>query len=308
MKDLTKGNIYKTFFLFALPMVLAGVLSQCYSIVNTIVAGKLLGEDALGAIGAVSPLITFINSVFWGFGTGVGIYTGQLFGAGNYEKVKRVIVNNFKFISVTITVISVLLLIFRYDIYSFLNVDKNIIEDANRYFFVSIAGSVILLFSTNCIYVINAIGDGTFPFLMSVISTVLHITFGVTAITVFDMGVEGLALGNVLSSAVIDIMYLLKFLILLQKIQSEQQKNAFQLQRNKGNLQILALHHDAAISHVFRGNDTLAHGKQSWKRGICQLHGFFAHLPHQHGGISEFSKNRRKLHRAVLRWKKAPFT
>ena len=233
MKDLTKGNIYKTFFLFALPMVLAGVLSQCYSIVNTIVAGKLLGEDALGAIGAVSPLITFINSVFWGFGTGVGIYTGQLFGAGNYEKVKRVIVNNFKFISVTITVISVLLLIFRYDIYSFLNVDKNIIEDANRYFFVSIAGSVILLFSTNCIYVINAIGDGTFPFLMSVISTVFHITFGVTAITVFDMGVEGLALGNVLSSAVIDIMYLLKFSSCFKKFNLSSKKTPFSFKEIK---------------------------------------------------------------------------
>ena len=28
MKDLTSGNVYKTFFLFGLPMVLSGLLSQ----------------------------------------------------------------------------------------------------------------------------------------------------------------------------------------------------------------------------------------------------------------------------------------
>lgn len=33
-----------------------------------------MGDNALAAIGAISPLETFINSAFWGYGTGVGIY------------------------------------------------------------------------------------------------------------------------------------------------------------------------------------------------------------------------------------------
>jgi Na+-driven multidrug efflux pump len=73
MRDLTKGNIYKTFLIFAIPMVLSGILSQCYNVVNTIIAGKLLGEGALSAIGAITPIDTFVNSVFWGYGVGVGV-------------------------------------------------------------------------------------------------------------------------------------------------------------------------------------------------------------------------------------------
>ena len=46
MKDLTKGNIYKTFLLFAIPMVLSSLLSQAYSTIDTIMAGKLLGDYA----------------------------------------------------------------------------------------------------------------------------------------------------------------------------------------------------------------------------------------------------------------------
>lgn len=49
MKDLTSGNVYKTFFLFGLPMVLSGLLSQMYGIIDTSIAGKLIGETGLAA-------------------------------------------------------------------------------------------------------------------------------------------------------------------------------------------------------------------------------------------------------------------
>jgi Na+-driven multidrug efflux pump len=54
MKDLTSGNIYKNFILFAIPMVLAGMLTQAYSTVDTIIAGKFIGDAALAAV-VVSP-------------------------------------------------------------------------------------------------------------------------------------------------------------------------------------------------------------------------------------------------------------
>ena len=73
MKDLTQGNIFKTFFLFGLPLVLSGLLSQTYNVVDTAIAGRFLGEQGLAAIGATSPLITFLSSVFWGFGAGACI-------------------------------------------------------------------------------------------------------------------------------------------------------------------------------------------------------------------------------------------
>ena len=84
MKDLTSGNIYKNFFVFALPMVLAGVLSQMYHTIDTIIAGKLIGDSALAAIGATSPFVSFTNSFFWGYSCGVGIYVANLFGAKKY--------------------------------------------------------------------------------------------------------------------------------------------------------------------------------------------------------------------------------
>jgi Na+-driven multidrug efflux pump len=72
VKDLTRGNIYKTFFLFGLPLALSGLLTQSFHIVDTMIAGKFLGDIGLAAMGAVAPFITFCSSVFWGFGAGCG--------------------------------------------------------------------------------------------------------------------------------------------------------------------------------------------------------------------------------------------
>ena len=44
MKDLTKGNIYKNFILFAIPLVLSGLLTQAFNVINGMLSGNYLGE------------------------------------------------------------------------------------------------------------------------------------------------------------------------------------------------------------------------------------------------------------------------
>ena len=210
MKDLTKGSIYKTFLIFAIPMVLSGMLSQCYSVVNTIVAGQLLGEDALGAIGAVAPLDTFINSVFWGYGVGMGVYVAHLFGAKEYYRIKCVTINNFRMLSIIIVLVSVLMIVFRGYVFNFLNVAPEILKDCEKYFVISMAGKVFVLFAINALQVVVATGDSAFPLYMSMLSTVLNIGIGASSIIFFDRGVSGLALGNVLSSIIVGTLYILK--------------------------------------------------------------------------------------------------
>ncbi|MBE6656461.1 MAG: hypothetical protein E7609_06330 [Ruminococcaceae bacterium] len=86
MKDLTQGNVYKTFFLFALPLVFAGFLMQAYNLIDTVIAGRFLGEAGLAALGATSELLILTSSTFWGVNAGLGIYTASLFGA---KKIRR---------------------------------------------------------------------------------------------------------------------------------------------------------------------------------------------------------------------------
>ena len=50
--ELTQGHPLKQLFFFALPLVFGTVFQQLYSFVDTVLVGRFLGTDALGAVGA----------------------------------------------------------------------------------------------------------------------------------------------------------------------------------------------------------------------------------------------------------------
>ncbi len=65
-QNLTRGNITKTIFLFALPMMAGNLLQQFYNITDTFIVGKFLGKDALAAVGSAYTLMTFLTSILLG--------------------------------------------------------------------------------------------------------------------------------------------------------------------------------------------------------------------------------------------------
>ena len=79
--DLTEGKISKVLLLFALPMIAGNMLQQFYNIADTLIVGRVLGTDALAAVGSAYTLMTFLTSVFLGLSMGSGalfsIYRGQ---------------------------------------------------------------------------------------------------------------------------------------------------------------------------------------------------------------------------------------
>jgi len=66
MKNLTEGNIPKNLMLFAIPIIVSGVIGNAYNLIDTIIVGKYIGEYGLAALGSTSPFITIISSVIWG--------------------------------------------------------------------------------------------------------------------------------------------------------------------------------------------------------------------------------------------------
>ena len=207
IKDLTQGNIYKTFLLFAIPLILSGFLSQAYSIIDTIIAGKALSEHGLAAIGATSALNTLLSSIFWGYGTGYSIYLARLFGAKDYKRLKTSIYVNYSAMILAIILVSILIVFFKEPIFDVLKIDTAIREDAGIYFVICTLGLVCTLMSYNGVYIMNALGNSSYPFWMSVISTVLNIGGNLFTVFILKWGVAGLAISTVFSALVVDIFY-----------------------------------------------------------------------------------------------------
>ena len=64
--DLTKGKISKNLILFALPMMAGNLMQQFYNIADTLIVGRVVGKNALAAVGSAYTLMTFFDLDFSG--------------------------------------------------------------------------------------------------------------------------------------------------------------------------------------------------------------------------------------------------
>lgn len=69
--DLTQGRPIKEILIFSLPLVMGTLFQQLYSFVDTVMVGRLIGEDALAAVGTTYSLsfltIGFVQGTCVGF-------------------------------------------------------------------------------------------------------------------------------------------------------------------------------------------------------------------------------------------------
>ena len=95
VKDMTKDEPLYLLLEFAVPLLIGNLFRQIYSLTDSIIIGRYVGKVALGAIGATSSTIFFINSLTSGLTVGLGIIIAHFFGEKEYKKVKNAIGNPY---------------------------------------------------------------------------------------------------------------------------------------------------------------------------------------------------------------------
>ena len=209
-RDLTEGNIYKNFILYVIPLILAALLTQAYSTIDSAIAGKYVGDYAVGAIGATQDLSTFIATLISGFSVGFSIYVARVFGEKDYVRIKTDIINVLIFIAAVLILLGVACILFSGWIMDVLQVDDEIRRDAMLYFCITKAGFFMISGNVALVQVLHALGVTGFSFYMALLSAVLNVGGNLLSVAVLDMGIEGIALSTVLSSAVASVLYVRK--------------------------------------------------------------------------------------------------
>lgn len=201
-KDLTRGPIFKTMCVFALPMILGNILQQCYNVVDTWVVGRFVGSDALAAVGSAFALMTFLTSIILGLCMGSGIVFSVCFGKKDEERLKNSIRASFFLtaaISALLTAVSVLSVDF---IISWMNIPLEIQDIIKSYLLVVFSGiPAIFLYNFFAAY-LKAIGNSVTPLVFLGISTVLNIVLDLLFVAVFNRGTVGAAEATIIAQYV----------------------------------------------------------------------------------------------------------
>lgn len=91
VKNLTNGRPLKLLFFFAMPMVLGYLFQQLYNMVDSMVVGKFVGEDALAAVGSSFPVVFLSVAIAAGLSMGCTVVISQLLGAGQIKEMKTTV-------------------------------------------------------------------------------------------------------------------------------------------------------------------------------------------------------------------------
>ena len=204
--DMTKGSPLKAILMMTIPVMIGNVFQQFYGMVDAVIVGRYLGQNALGAVGATSSIYCFILWFVMGIANGFAILISQDFGAGNYKKLRERVCLSITLASIitvattifSVTVIRRLLVL--------MNTPEELMDSAYGYIVVILAGLVATMMYNMSASILRAMGDGRTPLYFLLISSVLNIVLDIWFIRFLHMGTEGAAYATVLSQAVSGIL------------------------------------------------------------------------------------------------------
>lgn len=196
MQDMTKGSPFRLIMSFSVPLLIGGMFQQFYTMADSVIVGKYVGADALAAIGACSPVIYLLFSLFLGLSSGIGIVISQYFGAGDDANVRRSIAGSVYILLAASLLLTLVGLVFARPILAFLGTPGDILQDAAVYFQITSAGLAAVAFYNGISSILRALGDSRTPLIFLTLAALLNVGLDLLFVPVFRMGVAGAAVAT----------------------------------------------------------------------------------------------------------------
>ena len=197
--DLTVGKPLFQILRFALPLVLGTLFQQLYSFADTVIVGRCLGTDALGAVGTTYSLNFLILGFVQGACVGFGIPVAETFGAKDKGGLRKYLFNGALLCVVLSVVFTIFTTLMAGPLLQLIHTPEELYADAVLYIriiFLGIPATVLYNYASS---VLRAMGDSQHPFYFLLAASVLNIGLDYLLIVSMGMGVDGAALATVLS-------------------------------------------------------------------------------------------------------------
>ena len=195
----TEGNPWRIILLFSLPLMAGNIFQQMYTVVDTAVVGKVLGVEALAALGAVDWLNWLTLGVTQGFAQGFSILMAQRFGAGEKEKLRRTITNSIFLAMLCALCLTVLSEAAAGWAISLLKTPGEIRPVSMAYLRILFGGLPIVMAYNLAAAVLRALGNGRQPLIAMVIASLTNIILDFLFVMEFQWGVQGAAAATLIA-------------------------------------------------------------------------------------------------------------
>ena len=210
---MTQGDVLGGILAFSIPSLIGNLLHQVYSLTDSIVVGRILGVEALAAVGCTMPVILLLASLMIGTNIGVGVLLSQAFGANDMLRMRRGFLNSL-YVGLGISlVLAVFGAPLAQPILELMGTPAEPMKNAVAYlrinFLTSICPMLYYLFS--CAF--RGMGDSRTDLYCLIVSVGMNVLLDILFVAVFRWGVAGSAWATAMaqfSSAVFAAILLFK--------------------------------------------------------------------------------------------------
>lgn len=108
------------------------LMQQFYNIADTLIVGRVVGKNALAAVGAAYTLMTFLTSIFLGLSMGAGVLFSIYKGKNDKHALRVAVAHAFVLIMAVMVFVNVLVYVCMHPILWFLRVPQEVMEEMQQ--------------------------------------------------------------------------------------------------------------------------------------------------------------------------------
>ncbi len=202
VKNMTTGKPAKLLLAFSFSLMAGNVFQQLYTVVDTMVVGKVLGVTALAALGAADWLNWLMLGVIQGLTQGFGIRMAQEFGADRQDRLRECVGS-----AVVLSMLSAVLLtaagqLAARPVLMLLQTPPEIIEFTLLYLRIMFAGVPIVMLYNLLACILRSLGDSRTPLNAMIVASLTNIALDCLFVLGFHWGIAGAAVATLIAQAV----------------------------------------------------------------------------------------------------------
>lgn len=211
--NMTEGSLWDKILKFALPLAMSGILQQLFNAADVAVVGQFSGKEAMAAVGANSPVVNIMITLFTGIALGANVVISRYTGRRDRESSEKA-----AHTSILVALISGLCILvagqfFATTILSLMKVPQDCFDLAVLYLRIYLLGMPVILLYNFESAIFQSQGDTRTPLIVLTSSGILNVILNLCFVLGLGMSVDGVSTATVLSnlfSSVILFVLLLK--------------------------------------------------------------------------------------------------
>ncbi len=235
---MTEGSLWNKILGFAFPLALTGILQQMFSAADIAVVGQFtgeLGEACMAAVGANTPIVSFIINGFLGISLGTNVVIANAVGRKDADTVRKA-VHTSLIVAVIAGVIAALHgQLIAEPLLRSQNISDEAVDMAILYFRIYVGGLPVILLYNFEAAIFRGIGNTKLPFIALVASGIVNVGMNIFFVLVLHRTVDGVATATVISNLLSSII----LLVCLKKSKTDARFEMKQLRIDKPVLKLI---------------------------------------------------------------------